>query len=90
MGVLIISIRHGLEIQKSMQKGETADQNFGVKPMIARDQSIRQRRYVLECMSYGCAFSCVPQKGMLKPESLVCERVTLFRNGVFANVIKLR
>lgn len=41
LGISIISIRHGLEIQKSMRKGERANQNFGVKLAIVRDQGIR-------------------------------------------------
>lgn len=73
-----------------MQKGETANRNFGVKLAIGRGRDIKQRRYLLEFMSFGCAFSCIPQKDILNPESLVLVKVTLFGNGVLANVIKLR
>lgn len=90
LGISIISIRHGLEIQKSMQKRETTNQNFEVKPAIVRERGIKQRRYLLEFMSSGCAFNCIPQKDILKPESLVLAKVTLFGNGVLANVMKLR
>ena len=36
------------------------------------------------------AWIVFPQEGMLKSSALVAERVTLFGNGAFADVIKMR